>query len=268
MEFGGLHTSKPSLSWWDHDDSPVPEKTSPSEKIMGVAATNYTLTLSPMQIAEKELDNIVRCEICGGNEGFKWCASCQYWCVCVCSDCKQCNYCVDATDEDEWDIEGPNYIDPDEELEARAAGFMLPKNKQAYHDTNAEYRLEQYSERQAKATAEAKYYTETENPYYYKDEDESRFVEEEDNDVEEEDDEESWVEQQAKIVHKYVSERPEKIFDTYKCCVCIQDFGTKGLVKVICDPCGHVFCSSCILKIQNCAICRTEIISIFKVGQN
>jgi len=196
-----------------------------------------------------------------------------------------------ANDPHEDDLEGPDYNDPDEEMEARAASFMLPKTKAKFHSATSDYRLEKYKARQKEeAAANQALFSSAAAAYggtqggalleYYEDEEEA----------------DSWYSrgefpqqhtgtgaprQAAKESGKQFVQQPDvsditKIFDTDTCGICVNDFGMEGVVKVVCDPCGHVFCESCILTIRAsnfhpiplCPICRGEITRVFKYGNN
>jgi len=41
------------------------------------------------------------------------------------------------------------------------------------------------------------------------------------------------------------------------CPICLEDFSPELKRKIL--DCGHSFCSSCIVKIENCPLCRMEI---------
>jgi len=282
-------------SWWDRDGTEGTGK----EEDFPHSDANLNAETSPMKpesaavpkdVLETD-NNIVCCDICGGSDGFEWCHSCQDWCVCYC--CEQCYDCVQskANDPQEDGLEGPEYDDPDDEMEARAARFMLPKTKAQFHSATADYRLEKYEARQAEEAATnqalvrgaAAAYSGAQGGAvleYYEDEEE----------------EDSWYsngefpqqytgagtprqaaeENGTQFVQQNDASNITKIFDTDACGICVNDFGMEGVVKVVCDPCGHVFCESCILTIRAsnihpiplCGICRGEITRVLKYGNN
>jgi len=286
-------------SWWDRDGTEGTGK----EEDFPHSDANLNAETSPMKPESAAVlkdvlqidNNIVRCAICGGSNGFEWCRSCQDWCVCYC--CGQCYDCVQAKvfDHRADGLEGPEYDDLNDEMEARAARFMLPKTKAKFHSATADDRFEKYKARQeAKAAANQELFRGAAAAYsgaqggavleYYEDEEE----------------EDSWYsseeflqlhngagaqgqapiqaaeENGTQFVQQQDASNIAKIFDTDACGICVNDFGMEGVVKVVCDPCGHVFCESCILTVRAsnihqiplCGICRGEITRVLKYGNN
>jgi hypothetical protein len=310
-------------SWWDRDGSEV----TGNEEDFPHSDANPNAETSPIEssaVAQEDVlrkdNNIVCCDICGGSNGFEWCHSCQDWCVCYC--CEQCYDCVqsNANDPHEDGLEGPEYDDPDEEMEARAASFMLPKTKAKFHSATSDYRLEKYKARQKEeASANQALFSGAAAAYggtqggalleYYEDEEEAdswysrgefpqqytsagaprqaaeesgtQFVWYSRGEFPQQHTGTGAPRQAAKESGTQFVQQPDvsditKIFDTDTCGICVNEFGMEGVVKVVCDPCGHVFCESCILTIRAsnfhpiplCPICRGEITRVFKYGNN
>ena len=43
------------------------------------------------------------------------------------------------------------------------------------------------------------------------------------------------------------------------CKICFEKFDNTRFMPVICIPCAHTFCSTCVTHIKECSICRTKI---------
>ncbi len=44
-----------------------------------------------------------------------------------------------------------------------------------------------------------------------------------------------------------------------ECKICFEKFDTEVRRPIVCMPCGHSFCSICVLQLKDCSICRTQI---------
>ena len=44
-----------------------------------------------------------------------------------------------------------------------------------------------------------------------------------------------------------------------ECKICYEKFDTEIHKPIVCMPCGHSFCSNCVIQLKNCSICRRQI---------
>ncbi len=44
-----------------------------------------------------------------------------------------------------------------------------------------------------------------------------------------------------------------------ECKICYEKFDTEIHKPMVCMPCGHSFCSNCVIQLKNCSICRRPI---------
>ncbi len=44
-----------------------------------------------------------------------------------------------------------------------------------------------------------------------------------------------------------------------ECKICYEKFDTEIHKPIVCMPCGHSFCSNCVIQLKNCSICRRPI---------
>jgi hypothetical protein len=44
-----------------------------------------------------------------------------------------------------------------------------------------------------------------------------------------------------------------------ECKICFEKYDTEDLKPIVCMPCGHSFCSICVVQLKDCSICRRSI---------
>jgi hypothetical protein len=44
-----------------------------------------------------------------------------------------------------------------------------------------------------------------------------------------------------------------------ECKICFEKYDTEDFKPIVCMPCGHSFCSKCVIQLKECSICRTQI---------